>query len=64
MGGTRYLRKLLDRYQGDRKLALAAYNWGPRNVERQLITMPKETKRYINKVENKYQTFLMTPGFV
>lgn len=57
MGGTRYLRRLLDRYQGDRKLALAAYNWGMGNVETRLESMPRETRNYIAKVENLYQTF-------
>jgi hypothetical protein len=57
MGGTRYLRRLLDRYQGDRKLALAAYNWGMGNVEARLDSMPRETRSYIAKVENLYQTF-------
>jgi soluble lytic murein transglycosylase-like protein len=57
MGGTRYLRRLLDRYQGDRKLALAAYNWGMGNVETRLDSMPRETRNYIAKVENLYQTF-------
>lgn len=57
MGGTRYLRQLLDRYQGDRKLALAAYNWGMGNVERRLQSMPRETRNYILKVENYYRDY-------
>jgi len=55
MGGTRYLRQLMDRYQGDRKLALAAYNWGMGNVEKRMNFMPRETKDYILKVENLYR---------
>lgn len=55
MGGTRYLRQLLDRYQGDRKLALAAYNWGMGNVEKRMNFMPWETRDYILKVENLYR---------
>lgn len=58
LGGTRYLRRLLDRYQGDRKLALAAYNWGMGNVENRLEAMPRETRSYILKVENLYQKLL------
>ena len=54
MAGTRYLRQLLDRYQGNVRLALAAYNWGMGNLERRPEAMPKETQRYIAKVENIY----------
>ncbi|HSR11109.1 MAG TPA: lytic transglycosylase domain-containing protein [Thermodesulfobacteriota bacterium] len=54
MAGTRYLRMLLDRYQGDRKLALAAYNWGMGNLEKRPHAMPMETKEYISRVERRY----------
>ena len=50
MGGTRYLKQLLGRYDGDRDLALAAYNWGMGNLERHPEQMPDETVNYINKV--------------
>jgi hypothetical protein len=53
-GGTRYLKKLLDRYQGTLNLALAAYNWGMGNLERNPEAMPRETKNYITKVQNQY----------
>lgn len=53
MGGTRYLKMLLDRYKGDRNVALAAYNWGMGNVERNPGRLPEETKTYIARV-NKY----------
>ena len=56
MGGTRYLSKLLDRYRGDVKLALAAYNWGMGNLERRPESIPRETKNYIDKVETQYRT--------
>ncbi len=56
MAGTRYLRQLLDRYRGDVKLALAAYNWGMGNLEKRPEAMPKETRRYIAKVESVYQS--------
>jgi hypothetical protein len=54
MGGTRYLKMLLDRYGGDTKVALAAYNWGMGNVERNPHKLPEETKTYIARV-TKYQ---------
>ena len=55
MAGTRYLRQLLDRYRGDVKLALAAYNWGIGNLENKPGAMPKETKNYIATVEGYYR---------
>jgi len=58
MAGTRYLRQLLDRYRGDVKLALAAYNWGMGNLENQPKSLPKETKDYIARVENYYRSYI------
>ena len=57
LAGTRYLRLLLDRYQGSVRLALAAYNWGIGNLENQPGAMPKETKDYITQVESYYRSF-------
>jgi len=48
--GSKYLRHLLDRF-GDLRMALAAYNAGPRNVERHSGMPPfQETKDYVDKV--------------
>jgi soluble lytic murein transglycosylase-like protein len=58
MAGTRYLRQLLDRYWGNVRLALAAYNWGMGNLEKRPEAMPRETKSYILKVEHLYRTQL------
>jgi soluble lytic murein transglycosylase-like protein len=55
MGGTRYLKGLLDRYHGDVSLSLAAYNWGMGNVEKRLDKMPMETKNYVSRVMQYYQ---------
>lgn len=51
-GGTRYLRKMLDSFGGDIKVALAAYNAGPGAVEKYGGKVPpyQETEQYINRV--------------
>lgn len=51
MGGTRYLKGLLERYRGDVPTALAAYNWGMGNVERRPEQLPRETRVYIDRIQ-------------
>ncbi len=55
MGGVRYLRSLLNRYAGNVKDALAAYNWGMGNLERNPGRLPAETRGYIAKVMKYYE---------
>ncbi|MCX7817040.1 MAG: lytic transglycosylase domain-containing protein [Syntrophales bacterium] len=54
MAGTSYLRRLIDRYGGDLIKALAAYNWGPGNVDEYFDKMPEETRNYVSKVLRLY----------
>ena len=54
-GGTRYLRDLLDRFGGDLKKSLAAYNAGEQAVERfGGVPAYRETRDYVRKVTNTY----------
>ena len=46
--GSWYLRHLLDRYDGDLRLALAAYNEGQGNVDRGVLFA--ETREYVKSV--------------
>jgi len=54
--GTQYLKKMLDTFDGDERLALMAFNWGPGNVKKWLAAgedptkIPNETLRYVDSL--------------
>lgn len=66
-GGTKYLKSLLDRYDGNVKVALAAYNAGPGRIGRLGIDsdeeleakynqLPQETQRYVAKIMSRLES--------
>jgi hypothetical protein len=59
-GAARYYAKMRQRYNGNDQLALAAYNWGPGNVDSYLKTgrglkgpIPKETLDYVQAISGR-----------
>ena len=57
-GGVRHLKMLLDRYQGDLQLSLAAYNAGSGAVEKHGGIPPfAETKEYVRRVLRFYDSY-------
>lgn len=57
LGGAKYISQLLQQYQGDTSLALAAYNAGSNNVDKYGGIPPfTETQNYVSKVLSYYNS--------
>lgn len=61
-GGTRYIKGLLERFHGDTRLAVAAYNAGPGAIEKFGGVPPyAETQTYVGNVLESYRRY-QTPN--
>ena len=62
--GVAYLRQLLDRYNDNEELALAAYNAGPSAVDKHGQSVPPyaETRQYVSKVTTRAGTAVVPPS--
>jgi hypothetical protein len=60
IGGAMYLKSMLDRFHGDVRLSVAAYNAGPGAVERYHGVPPyHETQVYVNRVLGSYAAYAL-----
>lgn len=64
LGAGQYMGFLSRKYKGDLRKALAAYNWGPGSLDKDIAQnkagweqhVPKETENYINKIVSRIKT--------
>lgn len=62
-GGVKYLKHLLERFNGDVRLALASYNAGPARVEKHGTVPPiRETQSYVARVLELWKTLKSMEG--
>jgi len=62
-GGAKYLRSLLDRYDGRLDLALAAYNAGPAAVDHfGGVPLYRETREYVSSIMAGYRSAVLRAG--
>jgi soluble lytic murein transglycosylase-like protein len=62
-GGTQYFRHLLNSYEGDLTLSLAAYNAGPGRVTKNgSLPEIKETREYVSRVMQRYRSYQQKSG--
>lgn len=61
-GGAKYLRTMLDKFDGDIPLAVASYNAGPGAVKKHNGIQPfRETQKYVQRVMN-FMNYFEQPG--
>jgi len=62
-GGTRFLRDMMDQFDGDWEKALAAYNAGPGAVKKYRSVPPyRETRSYVDIVQRYYNRYRLRGG--
>jgi len=60
--GARYIRKMLNRYNGDLHLAVAAYNYGPGRISRNASVIPKGANWYSGYIFHHLEQVLAGAG--